>query len=413
MFYTIGSISNRDIQLLYEYRILREPSDNLSAICREGTPQTSDKLDWIVSSRTHDDFDVIYEATLDNIKPIGNCVPFLEFHPDVATDWKWISDFIDIEVTETELKIYSSTNHLTKLTTQVYWCYSLRHIDALLTDIFEHDLKRLTDEYDNLEESIKNYKDTGRYLTRPEGLTPNLVQITAEESGLKDSLYRIMTADRNRLFVNYPQATLDVMEHIFNESVEFRFLDRDHYVLDSFITPILLVSGTGDLVLKNIHGQVLITDWNGTVTVIDCPEVHLTATDYSNICRLTRLQIDRGSTVYLENQVHIIGEVRMLANSICRHWRGNVQRIDYVGPGCTYWCSAQVSVPGRVQLQTYEDTSNTVFDFNLHDIIGAFISDFDNMMIIGQKNLTPRLGNSDAEPSPTIYVASWNADYNH
>ena len=32
MKYDISAVSNRDLQLLYEYRILRQPSDKLSAI---------------------------------------------------------------------------------------------------------------------------------------------------------------------------------------------------------------------------------------------------------------------------------------------------------------------------------------------------------------------------------------------
>ena len=88
-----------------------------------------------------------------------------------------------------------------------------------------------------------------------------------------------------------------------------------------------------------------------------------------------------------------------------------MKNISYVGPGCTYWCCSKVSVPGRVQLKKYTDNSNTVFDFNLQDIIGMFLTEFDNMMIVGQKNLTTRLGNSDPEPIPTMYVPEWVAHY--
>lgn len=82
MFYDVGSITNRNIQLLYEYRILREPSENLTAICRDSTPQISNDLAWSVSSRTIDGYDVVYEARLSGVTPEKNCVPFIEFHPD-------------------------------------------------------------------------------------------------------------------------------------------------------------------------------------------------------------------------------------------------------------------------------------------------------------------------------------------
>lgn len=415
MFYDIGSITNRNIQLLYEYRILREPSDNLTAICRDSTPQHISELHWVESDREIDGFDTVYVARLEGITPIDNLVPFLEFNPTNGVDWKWIADFIDVEIVENVVNLYSSSNHLDQLDTSIYWCYSLRHIDALLTDILENDLKKLIDEYDKLENEIRNFKDTGNYLKRPEGLVPNLVKIQQDNNGtqLVDSLYRIMTAERNRLFVNYSQDSLNQFEHIFNESVEFRFINRDHYVLDGFVAPVILVSGIGDLVLKNLSGQVLVTRWLGTVTVINCPEVHLTAVNASDICQLSTLQIDRNSTVYLENQVHQIMDIRMYGNSICRHWRANVRFVSYIGPGCTYWCSAQVSVPGRVQLpEVYNLNSNTIFEIRVHDIIGSLVSDFNNILIVGQKNLTPRLGNCDAEPEPGMYVSSWRADYN-
>jgi hypothetical protein len=47
----------------------------------------------------------------------------------------------------------------------------------------------------------------------------------------------------------------------------------------------------------------------------------------------------------------------------------------------------------------------------VHNIIGSFVSDFDNIMIVGQKNLTPRLGNCDSEPQPGMYVSKWVANY--
>lgn len=412
MFYDIGSVTNRNIQLLYEYRILREPSHNLTAICRAGSKKTIDILNWKESIREIEGYDVIYEARLDGIISETGCVPFLEFHPNEHSDWKWIADFIDVQVDNEGVTLYSSTNYIEVLPTEVYWCYSLRHIDSLLTDILS-DLEGLIKEYDKLEDEIKNYRDNGRYLERPAGVLSNLIKIqnSEDDSDLVDSLYQVMTAESNRLFVNISQDNLNHMEHIFNESVEFRFINRDHYVVDSFLAPVILISGNGSLVLRNLKGQVLVTNWSGSITVIDCPEVHLTATNPVYICRLNILQISKGSTVYLENQVHLIQELRMYANSLCRHWRGNVRNLTYVGPGCTYWCCAQVSVPGKAQLSEYTDTSNTVFDFNLHDIIGSFVSDFDNIMIVGQKNLTTRLGNSDAEPQPGVYVSKWNARY--
>lgn len=410
LYYDIGSVSNRNIQLLYEYRILRQPSDNLTAICKGGVAEEISGLTWVVSDRVIEGYEVIYEATLDiNVEP--ESVPFLEFHPDTAERWKDIADFIDIQVADNVI-IYSASPRLSDLSFSIYWCYSLRHILSLLEDILS-DLDRLGRDYEQLEKEISNFKDTGIFQQRPTGLIPNLVKLEKSETGLtiEDSLYKIMTAEKNRLFVNKTQDNLNTMEKYFNETVEFRFLHYDHYVIDGFYAPTMLISGNGDLVLRNMKGQVIITNWSGTVTLMDCSEVHLAARDSSQVCKLSRLLVSKNSTVYLENFVHQIETVELYANSLCRHWRANVHNLAYVGPGCTYWSSAQVSTPGRIQLDSYTPESNTVFDFKVDDIIGTYCSDFDDLLVVAQKNLTPRLGNYDPPPSPSLYVPHWQATY--
>ena len=412
MNYDIGSVSNRNIQLLYEYRILREPSENLTAICRDSTPIKIENLIWSLSERSIEGYDQVYVANLSEITPVDSMIPFLEFHPKEAEEWKWIADFIDVEVTGDSVFLYSASDYIEQLDIDVYWCYSLRHIESMLNDILDA-LGQLSDEYDRLENDIRNFRDTGSYLRRPTGLIPNLVKIahTDTSTELVDSLYQISTPESMRLFVDQAQPALNQMPKVFNDSVEFRFTRKDRYVLQGYTAPVMLISGMGDLVLSRISGQILLTNWEGTVTVIDCPDVHLTATNPQSICRLTKLWVQKNSVVYLENQVHVIHDLHLIANSVCKHWRANVRNLDYVGPGCTYWCSAQVYVPGRIQLESYNVESNTVFDFKVHDIIGMFISDFDDITIVGQKNLTPRLGNHDYEMDPGMYVSSWHAEY--
>lgn len=410
MFYDVGSLSNRNIQLLYEYRILRQPSESITAICRNGEKQSVSGLEWTVSEREVEGYSEVYEARL-GIDVVAESVPFLEFHPKDGVDWRGIADFIDVEVAD-DVIIYSSSNQLTDLEVDVYWCYSLRHIASMLEDILTN-LSALITDYDKLEEELTNFKDTGVFQQRPDGLVPNLVKLVENDNSMsiKDTLFRIMTADSNRLFVDLSQDNLNVLERIFNETVEFRFLIPERHLLDGFNCPIILISGTGDLVLRNIRGQVIITEWTGTITLMDCPEVHIAATDNTKICNITYLLVSKNSTVYLENYVHYIDVLELYANSLCRHWRANVRNLRYVGPGCTYWCSAQVSIPGRIQLAQYLPESNTVFDFKMHNIIGTFCSDFNDMLIVAQKNLTPRIGNYDAEPSPSIYVPRWSAEY--
>lgn len=407
MRFPAGSISNRDIQLLYEYRILRQPADRLTAICTAGNPVTINELEWTVAETG------LYQAILPVKQPAAGLIPFLEFLPKDNIGMRNLANLTDIEVTENELILYSVGDMVSEMEISIYWCYSLRAIDSLLTDILG-DLERLAKEFSNLELQIQSYRDNKSGLTRPVGLVPNLMKIqrTVDQYEVVDALHQVVVPERNRLFVNYSQDNLNQMDHIFNESVEFRLLNRDHYVLEDFTAPVLLISGNGDLVLKNVVGQVLVTRWRGTLTLIDCPDVHLTANSESDICRLSRVLLSRNSTLYLENQIHQINEIQLSATSICRHWRANVRLIGYVGPGCTYWCSAQVSVPGRVQLPEYLPNSNTVYDFRIHDIIGTFTSDFDNMLIVAQNNLTTRVGNYDAEPEPTLYVPFWEASYN-
>ena len=137
MFYDIGTVSNRNIQLLYKYRILREPSTELTAICRDSEPISVTELAWSPSTKELDGYNQVYEAVI--VSDVGQSqrVPFLEFRTNEELDWRWIADFIGVELIDSRLILYSTTNYLTNLPINVYWCYGLRHISSMLEDILD------------------------------------------------------------------------------------------------------------------------------------------------------------------------------------------------------------------------------------------------------------------------------------
>ena len=117
MYYAMSTISNRDLQVLYEYRILKIPSHELTEILR-AVPQEFQITEWVASEKEIEGYDAVYETHFE--LKCGDHVPFLEFLPEDSQDWKWVCDFIGIDVSTTGVTLYSATNKLTDLKTIIY-----------------------------------------------------------------------------------------------------------------------------------------------------------------------------------------------------------------------------------------------------------------------------------------------------
>lgn len=410
MYYNLGSISNRDLQILYEYRILKIPSHELTEILR-AVPKEFEINDWAVSEKEIEGYDIVYETRFE--LECENHVPFLEFLPEDTQDWKWICDFIGIDVLKDKVIMYSSTNNITRLKTIIYQNLTLRQIESLLLDILDA-LAALGNDIDALESDIARVtSDDSNIEQRPEGLINNLLKLEGnEETKIVDAGVYIKKSELSRLYANPSQTDLNGLLPAYKQAVDLRLITRRRHVVQNITAPRIQISGNGDLIIRNLKGQVIITKWVGTVTIIDCPEVHFQANLLKNRCILKKLKIARNSTIYLENFPHQIDSLSVVLSSTVRHWNGLVKSLDFVGPGCTYWCSQYVTLPGSSKLPTAEKIAATVMDFRLKDIYGVLSREVDNLLIINQKQVQNQVANAEPPVQPYQCTLSYSANGN-
>lgn len=411
MYYNLGSISNRDLQILYEYRILKIPSHELTEILR-AVPKEFEINDWAVSEKEIEGYDIVYETRFE--LECENHVPFLEFLPEDTQDWKWICDFIGIDVLKDKVIMYSSTNNITRLKTIIYQNLTLRQIESLLLDILDA-LAALGNDIEALESDIARVtSDDSNIEQRPEGLINNLLKLEGneEETKIIDAGVYIKKSELSRLYANPSQTDLNGLLPAYKQAVDLRLITRRRHVVQNITAPRIQISGNGDLIIRNLKGQVIITKWVGTVTIIDCPEVHFQANLLKNRCILKKLKIARNSTIYLENFPHQIDSLSVVLSSTVRHWNGLVKSLDFVGPGCTYWCSQYVTLPGSSKLPTAEKIAATVMDFRLKDIYGVLSREVDNLLIINQKQVQNQVANAEPPVQPYQCTLSYSANGN-
>jgi len=402
--YGISAISNRDLQLLYEYRILRRPADKLTAIL--GGESFTVSISEDIQSEND-----MYVYRLDTTPKEGH-VPFLEFVPRSADDWRALAHLSSADVLDDEIRLYSTAEVPTDMQVRIYWCQSLNQIESMLADI-QHMLDEFSNSFDKLKKDIEYLKEHAVTDSRPEGLVNNLVKIrkTDRNGTLVDSLYTVKKPEAKRVYTNITQTELDTMLHTFNESIEFQLTDNYRRVLQNWTGPVMKISGKGNLILRNIKSQILITNWSGYITVTDCPDVHLQAESESKACNIEHLKIMRNSCVYLENYTHYIESLTMLLNSTVRHRRGYVRNITYIGYGCTYWCADTVWIPGINYFQESDHSKNTIYDFNVLDILGTLQHDGNALLIYNSRCIGFKVANADAPSQPQIVNCEWEAEY--
>lgn len=402
--FDISAISNRDLQVLYEYRILRRPADKLTAILGGEYFTVAIQADIEL-----EDGQYIYH--LDTTPKEGR-VPFLEFVPKSPEDWQVLANIHSADVLANEIKLYSTTKISTDMQVRIYWCQSLQQIESMLTDI-NNMLDQFNTDFDQLKQDIEYLKEHAAVDSRPEGLVNNLVKIKRTDKGgtLIDSLYTIKNPEAKRVYVNTTQLELDTMLHTFNECIEFQLVDGEDRIFQNWTGPVMKLSGNGHLVLRNITAQLLITGWEGYITVVDCPDVHLQADSDGNVCKLSHLKIMRNSCIYLENYTHYIEDMTVLLNSTVRHRRGYVKNITYVGYGCTYWCADTVWIPGINYFGDGDLSHNTVYNFNVLDILGTLQHDSNALLIYNTRCIGFKVANADPPAQPSTVQCEWEAEY--
>lgn len=209
MIYQLGQISNRDSQLLYMYRILRHDAATLNALYLTDTPDI-----FMLESpeEVTIDGELWYEYHL-AITQVSNRIPYLEFHSESEQELLSISSLVEAEVKGNELILRGHTDALTELTSvMISWVPSLAYISDLQAKIEER-LRDLAARYKADEQKIDSISVNSGYILQAEGITPNLVNIGKDETGLiySDSNYMLSGAVEEQVLANPAQSTLESM----------------------------------------------------------------------------------------------------------------------------------------------------------------------------------------------------------
>lgn len=325
MRYSISSISNRDLQLLYHYRILRQPAELLQAVYREGV---ATELHFSEPVEVVEDDITLYRYDADTEIPEG-LVPLLEF---AFTDgiWTELQFLTDLEVSD-HLELYSTYNTIDHLVIKLYWVKSLDAIQKLLS-AYRDDLNALQAQLKQLEDNIGNLDSPSGYLKRPKGTPDNLVKFVDDAGVLElgDSEYKVSQPIASVQLNNPSRLQLSRMIKEINGVLTLSGTDRTERTLQGLYgSGSVIISGNGTWYLYNISLPVQLQNFSGILCMSQCADVTILKN-----CTVNKLEaINSIITV----QGGTVDWMSLHRCAFCKQESGVVRRVDMVGAGCEYY----------------------------------------------------------------------------
>lgn len=270
--YQINEISNRDLSLLHYYRILRKPSDFLSAIYQGDSVITEIYEGTATELQTESGSPVFsYNLGIDNREGL---IPYLEFNAKNEADRKHLETLLYLDGTD----LYgTSATFREPVQIIIYWVESLKTIqdaiDRYLDAIGELDLSKLKDRFDDRKNKPKG-------IAAISGRNQNLVQYQDSDSGLtmQDSGYMITSALDAQMLVNPSQELLMSLPRRLKHSINISITDGDTRYLESFSGYSINIKGNGDWVLRDVDSSINFVTGTGKVYLWNCSTVHFRTT---------------------------------------------------------------------------------------------------------------------------------------
>lgn len=336
MIYQISQVSNRDVQLLHTYRILRQPSKTLNAIYRYDNPAVY-ALEKPVM--IHRDDEQLFEYHIPLSEPTTK-IPFVEFDCENEMNLKHIEDFAEIEVTSTELIIRSTADNLSEpIEMRVYWVRSLKQISDILAEISAMigDAKsRLQD----IDSSIDGLRFAEKPVINEDSLAPNLVKIGTDEIGLiyDDSGFQLSGALAEQRFINAAQSVISSLLKVHNGTLSFVNQIRESRIFQGFTGGVLKIRGTfKNLVLRDIESSVILDDIDAHFILIDNCQAVLFCRDLQgnpgSSRNVNRMRI-RNSNVAIRQSI-IVKELWLWSRALLIQDAGRIEMVRFVDASCT------------------------------------------------------------------------------
>lgn len=363
MRYMINQISNRDRQLLYEYRILRQPSDYLSPIVRDAV-QTTQILSGKESTEQFDDYR-LFEFDLELDMQDGK-IPYLEFKTSTKSDFRNLQSLVYLDGT----KLLGFTRTFEKpVDVSIYFVESLNDIELLINQYLK-DLKQLRNTLDSLRDKL-NKKLGTRESFIITGRDQNLIQFAKQDDELimEDSHYKLVTTLVGQTLVNPSQTVLSLIPKILSHDLLIRVTDRKTRVLQGFSGFTIFITGNGDWVFRDMKSTVNIaaTTVKPDVKAFNCSLLYLRSNSNINAqsskIELSRLFVHRTNCILNDG---IVGRLRAIGQSTIVSINGSIQEVEYLGPGSTVDCMIRnarfnpKNILGSIYVHGFtNDTANT------------------------------------------------------
>lgn len=267
--YQINEISNRDVSLLHYYRILRKPSDFLSAAYRDEEPDIVEIHQGVSSEYLTDDARRVYRFDL-GIEERKGKIPYLEFDTDNDADRKHLETLLYLE----DSSLYGVRSEFEKpVEVKVYWVNSLDDIRKAL-DRYREAIYRLN--LDDLRDQFEHKKNQPKALESIKGRDDNLVEFTEGTQGLtmRDSDYMITSALEAQLIVNPSQELLMSLPRKLKHNINISVTDGQTRYLASFSGYTINIRGNGNWVIRDVDSSIDFTTGRGRVYLWNCSVVH-------------------------------------------------------------------------------------------------------------------------------------------
>lgn len=267
--YQMNEISNRDVSLLHYYRILRQPSDFLSAIYCDDEPVMTEIYQGISCDFMTEDNRFVYEFDL-GIELKEGKIPYLEFDTDNDADRKRLEALLYLD----NISIYGVISKFEKpVEVKIYWVSSLDDIRKAL-DRYREAIYGLN--LDDLRNRFEDRKNQPKALENITGRHDNLVEFTEGKRGLtmKDSDYMIATALSAQLLVNPSQELLMSLPRKLKHNINIAITDRKTRYLASFSGYTINIRGNGSWVIRDVDSGIDFTKGSGSVYLWNCSIVH-------------------------------------------------------------------------------------------------------------------------------------------
>ena len=341
--YQINEISNRDLSLLHYYRILRKPSDFLSAVYDSGEPDVTEIFEGADTELETDDGYPVYAFNLD-VEAHDEYIPYLEFDTKNEADRKHLETLLYLE----DGIIYGKSAAFTEpVQVRVYWVSSLdsirKAIDAYLDAIDELDV-------DKLRKALTDRKNQPRSVAAISGRDQNLIQFTIDASGMtmQDSDYMITSALDAQLLINPSQELLMSLPRELRHSINISITDSSTRYLESFSGFSINIQGNGSWVIRDVDSSINFITGTGKVYLWNCRLVHFRTTVDSSVPIRSGYQCEylhaHRSLVVLNqctvDDICIVGGTTLIAvpNVTSLSYTGlNIKHVRLIGHGCYFY----------------------------------------------------------------------------